>query len=117
MTDAEESVYNFNHEKRGIALLIHNEEFDRDSGYKHRPGDTGDFERMKEIFRSLGFDVLPYRNLTAQQILNEAKKGKHELSRFMRGAEGVWSRRPDFIFFKSRHPELKIKIPNPDKII
>lgn len=68
--------YNFNNKRRGIALLIHNEEFDPNSGYKHRPGDTGDFDRMCEIFTELGFDLHAYRNLTAEEIWIVADEGK-----------------------------------------
>lgn len=70
----DEFSYNFNNDRRGIALLIHNEEFDKRSGYKDRPGDTGDFERMMEIFHKLGFQVHPHRNLTATEMWIEAKK-------------------------------------------
>jgi hypothetical protein len=73
----DEFSYNFNNDRRGIALLIHNEEFDRHSGYKDRPGDKGDFERMAEIFNRLGFEVHPHRNLTAIEMWIEAEKGKY----------------------------------------
>ncbi|XP_052092691.1 caspase-7-like isoform X2 [Mytilus californianus] len=69
-----EFTYDFNNEKRGIALLIHNEIFDENCDYNDRPGDNGDFNRMLEIFTKLGFDVKPYRNLTATQIRKTMEK-------------------------------------------
>ncbi|CAG2207843.1 unnamed protein product [Mytilus edulis] len=63
-------AYDFNNERRGIALLIHNEVFDKFSGYKDRPGDSGDFIRMQEIFTKLGFEVDAKRNLTGRKIFD-----------------------------------------------
>ncbi|CAC5418450.1 CASP7 [Mytilus coruscus] len=67
-------TYDFNNERRGIALLIHNEVFDKYSGYKDRPGDGGDFIRMQEIFTKLGFDVDAKRNLTGRKYSALYKK-------------------------------------------
>lgn len=67
-------TYDFNNERRGIALLIHNEVFDKYSGYKDRPGDGGDFIRMQEIFTKLGFDVDAKRNLTGRKIFSTIQK-------------------------------------------
>ncbi|CAC5418458.1 unnamed protein product [Mytilus coruscus] len=63
-----ECAYNFSHEKRGIALLIHNEEYGPESGFKNRPGDNEDFIHMLEIFKELeliqaeysDFDILAF---------------------------------------------------------
>lgn len=66
--------YNFNNTRRGIALLIHNEEFNPYSGYKNRPGDTGDYQRMCEIFRELGFVLHNHRNLTAEELWRAANE-------------------------------------------
>ncbi|XP_052092692.1 caspase-7-like [Mytilus californianus] len=69
-----ECAYDFSHEKRGIALLIHNEEYGPESGFKNRPGDNEDFKHMLEIFKELEFDVHPYRNLTSTEISKRAKE-------------------------------------------
>ncbi|CAC5418454.1 CASP7 [Mytilus coruscus] len=69
-----ECAYNFSHEKRGIALLIHNEEYGPESGFKNRPGDNEDFKHMLGIFKELEFDVHPYRNLTSTEISKRAKE-------------------------------------------
>lgn len=77
----ESSCYNFSNEKRGIALLINNEYFFRSSGYKDRPGDDVDHRRMKKIFKRLGFNVYSYRDLTKNEILKTAMKGRENTTK------------------------------------
>ena len=68
-------TYNFNKEERGIALLFHNEFFQRKSMYKDRSGDDIDYKHMKKIFKILGFKVCSFRNKTSKEILQIATEG------------------------------------------
>lgn len=74
-TKIKECAYNFGYAKRGIALLIHNEEYDPNSDFNDRLGDNIDFKHMLKIFKKLGFDVRPYRNLTSTDIIEKAEEG------------------------------------------
>ncbi|CAG2207841.1 unnamed protein product [Mytilus edulis] len=73
-TKIKECAYNFGYAKRGIALLIHNEEYDPNSDFNDRLGDNIDFKHMLEIFKELGFDVRPYRNLTSTDIIEKTEE-------------------------------------------
>lgn len=74
MDPINDDKYNFNKEERGIALLFHNEFFQRKSRYKNRPGDNIDYKHMKKIFKMLGFTVCSFRDKTRKQILQIARE-------------------------------------------
>nr|XP_022319489.1 uncharacterized protein LOC111122170 isoform X3 [Crassostrea virginica] len=62
--------YNFRHDVRGIAVVISNEKFCPDSGNKMESREYAEEElrKMKEMFSGLGFIVMLFKDLTAQQM-------------------------------------------------
>ncbi len=67
--------YNFNHPRRGTAVIICNAKFSEVTGMKARAGAENDCKNLKTTFRTLGFDVKEHMNLTATEILKLLKKG------------------------------------------
>lgn len=60
--------YKMNHAKRGIALIINNEEFHTRTGMTSRNGSSCDAESMKGILNKLGFEVIDRNNMTVKQM-------------------------------------------------
>ncbi|KFQ19306.1 Caspase-10, partial [Merops nubicus] len=52
---------------RGFCLIINNVNFDKD--LPERKGSCKDAEELKQVFTWLGLDVVTYKNLTSQEIL------------------------------------------------
>ncbi|KAK7501455.1 hypothetical protein BaRGS_00007259, partial [Batillaria attramentaria] len=67
-------VYDFTHPKRGRAVIINNENFQKCSGFDSRPGSGNDARALVEVFEKLGFDVKRYNDLTAEQMRMKLKK-------------------------------------------
>lgn len=70
-----EDEYKFTHAKRGRAVIINNENFSIASGCGNRPGSSQDASRLKEVFKTLGFEVRLYHDLTAQLMFAALEKG------------------------------------------
>ena len=75
MLDSRE--YNFRHDVRGIAVVISNEKFCPDSGIKMESREYAEVElrKMKEMFSGLGFIVMLFKDLTAQQMYEVIQTG------------------------------------------
>ncbi|CAL1543593.1 unnamed protein product [Lymnaea stagnalis] len=61
-------IYNFNYPKRGLAIIINNEDFSKTKDFSDRPGSSRDAETLYDTFTRLSFDVVTYRDLTAKQM-------------------------------------------------
>ncbi|ESO89047.1 hypothetical protein LOTGIDRAFT_74313, partial [Lottia gigantea] len=88
---------NFNHTKRGIAVVVVNEKFE---GHSKRAGAELDRELLSYCFRSIGFDVRVFTNLNGFQLVTEMEKIALEMTRD-----------PDFdcfVFAMSSHVEEDI---------
>ncbi|ESO89046.1 hypothetical protein LOTGIDRAFT_154123 [Lottia gigantea] len=70
--------YNFNHTKRGIAVVVVNEKFE---GHSKRAGAELDRELLSYCFRSLGFDVRVFTDLNGFQLVTEMEKIALEMTR------------------------------------
>ena len=68
-------VYSFTHQTRGLAVIINNEKFLKQSGMAHRPGSDLDATALKKMFKLLGFTVKRYDNLKAKKMVTKLKKG------------------------------------------
>lgn len=62
-------IYNFNYPKRGLAIIINNENFSKAKDFTDRPGSSRDAETLYDTFTRLSFNVLKYTDLTAKQML------------------------------------------------
>lgn len=69
--------YDFQHVVRGIAVVISNENFCPDSGIKMESREYAEEElrKMKEMFSGLGFIVMLFKDLTAQQMYEVIQTG------------------------------------------
>ncbi|GFN78499.1 caspase-3-like [Plakobranchus ocellatus] len=67
--DEDGDVYDFNYLKRGLAVIINNEDFSPSSDFDDRPGSSYDASALYHSFAHLGFDVLLYSNLTAWKMV------------------------------------------------
>nr|6PDQ_A Chain A, Ancestral Effector Caspase-3/6/7 [Homo sapiens]6PDQ_D Chain D, Ancestral Effector Caspase-3/6/7 [Homo sapiens] len=75
-----DNSYKMNHKRRGLCLIINNKNFDRKTGMKTRNGTDKDAENLEKTFKSLGFEVKVYNDLTAeemQETLQEVSKEDH----------------------------------------
>lgn len=73
--DLSDSItYNFGQAERGIALLIHNKNFE--SKYGTRNGDELDRRHLKKIFKELGFKILSFEDQKADEMLKIATDSK-----------------------------------------
>ena len=65
------SEYSMTHPKRGIALIINNEKFDRSTELPDRDGSTRDVKRLKKVLEDkLQFNVIIRNNKTVKQMKN-----------------------------------------------
>ncbi|VDI05141.1 Hypothetical predicted protein [Mytilus galloprovincialis] len=82
MDSSDSITYNFGQAERGIALLIHNKNFE--SKYGTRNGDELDRRHLKKIFKELGFKILSFEDQKADEMLkiatDIAKESVHEKS-------------------------------------
>ncbi|KAH9498393.1 Caspase-7 [Bulinus truncatus] len=65
----DENRYKFNHPKRGLAVVINNEEFGNIKNLGDRHGSSQDAKSLFDMFQQLGFQVLHCKNLTAPKIV------------------------------------------------
>ena len=64
-------TYSMSHHKRGIALIINNEEFDPHTNMNSRTGSTRDVEQLKKVLvDKLEFNVIIRNNMTVKQMKN-----------------------------------------------
>jgi hypothetical protein len=69
-------MYNMNHEKRGVALVINIRSYDPPYQHKERVWSVKDFENLQHTFKYLEFDFEPCENLTAKEIRDKIQKMK-----------------------------------------
>jgi hypothetical protein len=67
---AEDNVYSFCHERRGIAVLVINSKFDNQS---ERENALWDIYYMRKMFSEIGFDVKILHNRASSDLLIELK--------------------------------------------
>lgn len=60
--------YNMNHKHRGYCLIFDNEEFHPSKRLPRRVGTRVDATGLYNVFRSLSFDVIIFKDLTAREI-------------------------------------------------
>lgn len=61
-------TYNMNHLRRGIALIINNEEFHQSTGMSTRGGSSRDVDSMRTALTKLEFKVIARNNMTVGQM-------------------------------------------------
>ncbi|XP_046376844.2 caspase-3-like isoform X2 [Haliotis rufescens] len=66
--------YDFTYPKRGLAVIINNEEFDPKTKFGNRNGSTKDAMNLKKMFEHLGFEVLLRNNLTGEEMVKTLQK-------------------------------------------
>lgn len=71
---SDSTIYKFGQAEKGIALLIHNENFVKQSD---RKGDEKDRENLKTVFKELGFKTLSFKNQNADEMLKIGADGKN----------------------------------------
>mgnify|MGYP003684384393 CR=1 FL=1 len=69
--------YDFRHDVRGIAVVISNENFNFDCGSSTESSEYAEAElrKMNEMFSGLGFIVMLFKDLTAQQMYEVIQTG------------------------------------------
>nr|XP_033338475.1 caspase-1-like [Megalopta genalis] len=68
-----DTYYNMNHKRRGKCVIFNHDVFD--SGEKHRDGSKLDVKMIETIFQDvLEFEVIPYHNLTNNEITETTKR-------------------------------------------
>ncbi|XP_010003525.1 PREDICTED: caspase-9 [Chaetura pelagica] len=70
----EDLVYQLRANPCGYCLILNNVTFSRASGLSRRDGSDLDSQKLEKRFRSLGFHILPRRDLTAQEMVSELQK-------------------------------------------
>lgn len=69
--------YNFNHPRRGLAVIINNEHFNyRLTRQQEREGTEVDAEALEQTFVRLGFDVTRYDDLTVTDMRMTLRQSK-----------------------------------------
>ncbi|KAL8207332.1 UNVERIFIED_CONTAM: hypothetical protein K2H54_054809 [Gekko kuhli] len=66
---ADES-YRMDHAEMGLCVLVNNKNFHPATGMAYRSGTDADAARIIETFRTLGYTVKPYNDLTCKQMLD-----------------------------------------------
>ncbi|PVD37509.1 hypothetical protein C0Q70_00103 [Pomacea canaliculata] len=72
--------YNFSHSRRGLALIIDNENFTSASRLPSRQGSDKDLTSLGDMFNRLGFEVEGYKDLKGEdmwKVLTEVSKEDH----------------------------------------
>ena len=72
----ESDQYDFTHAKRGLAIIINNEDFRMSKDFGDRPGSSYDASGLERSFRRLRFDVMLLNNLTGMQMIEVLRNGK-----------------------------------------
>ena len=73
--DEDSDVYDFTHPKRGLAVIINNETFERGTDFGDRPGSSYDAKSLYDSFKKQGFDVLYHNDLPGWKMLEVLKAG------------------------------------------
>ncbi|XP_012944029.1 caspase-7 [Aplysia californica] len=71
--DPKADVYDFTCEKRGLAVIINNEDFSQCQDFDDRPGSTYDESSLYHSFQRLGFNVLLHRDLPGWKMVEVLK--------------------------------------------
>ncbi|XP_077790367.1 caspase-3 isoform X1 [Podarcis muralis] len=83
---ADES-YRMDHPEMGMCLLVNNKNFYPATGMSYRSGTDADAAHVVDTFRTLGYTVKPYNDLTCKQIIevlhNAAKDDHNKRSSFV----------------------------------
>ncbi|XP_044305779.1 caspase-3 [Varanus komodoensis] len=66
---ADES-YRMDFPERGVCVLVNNKNFHPATGMAHRSGTDADAARIIDTFRTLGYTVKPYNDLSCKQIID-----------------------------------------------
>lgn len=76
--DEDAKEYNFNHSKRGVAIILNHTDYDVKMKLQHREGTDHDISRLnKTLKEKLQFDVRPYYNLTKSEIFTLLENGEY----------------------------------------
>ncbi|XP_051493079.1 caspase-9 isoform X3 [Apus apus] len=67
-------VYQLRANPCGYCLILNNVTFSRASGLSRRDGSDLDAQKLEKRFKSLGFHLLPRRDLTAEEMVSELQK-------------------------------------------
>ncbi|XP_009461654.1 PREDICTED: caspase-9, partial [Nipponia nippon] len=67
-------VYELKADPCGHCLILNNVNFSTDSNLSHRVGSDVDCEKLEKRFKALGFNVLTWRDLKAQDMISELQK-------------------------------------------
>ena len=70
-----EQVYNMDHAKRGLAVIINNKDFEERTRLPTRRGTDEDSFNLLKVFSSLGFDVQVHQNRKCTDMLMILDKG------------------------------------------
>lgn len=68
-------VYNFSHSRRGLALIIDNENFTSASRLPSRQGSDKDLTSLGDMFNRLGFEVEGYKDLKGEDMWKVLTEG------------------------------------------
>ena len=71
--------YNFNHDRRGVCLIINNKTFRASTGQSDRVGSDVDADNIYSTFAQLGFETRRYDDLTATDLSLTMRKGNHDI--------------------------------------
>ncbi|XP_067672187.1 caspase-7-like [Haliotis asinina] len=66
--------YDFSYPKRGLAVIINNENFDPESKLSDREGSGVDASNLTGMFRRLGFKVVLHENLKGEEMVHILQK-------------------------------------------
>jgi len=62
-------------EKRGLFVIINNENFKPESGLNRRVGSQADVQNLYNMFTKFGFDVQTHQDITGVQAVEVLSKG------------------------------------------
>lgn len=65
--DRDMAYYNFDHPKRGVAIILNHEQF-QDQNYGTRHGSRPDAVRLEAELKKLGFEVRAYTDLKSEEV-------------------------------------------------
>ncbi|RUS77802.1 hypothetical protein EGW08_014441 [Elysia chlorotica] len=76
--EEDSDVYDFNFARRGLAIIINNEDFSSSSDFDDRPGSSYDASALFHSFTHLGFNVILYENLAAWKMVEVLRAGARD---------------------------------------
>uniref|UniRef100_A0A2C9JBW9 Caspase family p20 domain-containing protein n=1 Tax=Biomphalaria glabrata TaxID=6526 RepID=A0A2C9JBW9_BIOGL len=68
LAEEDSDVYNFDYPKRGLALIVNNENFSASKDFSNRLGSDYDAKSLTDTFSRLGFEVMLENNLTSKRM-------------------------------------------------